>query len=60
MRQPTHHAGSLHRLGHVAGVRLAPEDVALEALVPGVHDEGKGVDVLPDAHEGQKPHAALH
>lgn len=56
----THHAGGLHRLGHVRGVGLAPEHVALEALVPRVHDEGKRMDVLPDAHEGQEPHAALH
>lgn len=34
--------------------------MALEALVPGVHDEGKRMDILPDAHEGQESHAALH
>lgn len=56
----THHAGGLHRLGHVSGVRLAPENVALKALVPSVHDEGKCVDILPDAHEGQESHTTLH
>lgn len=56
----THHAGSLHCLRYVAGVGLTPEDMALKALVPRVHDEGKGVCVLPDTHEGQEPHAALH
>lgn len=56
----THHAGGLHRLRHVTRVWLAPENMALEALVPGVHDEGERMDILPDAHEGQESHAALH
>lgn len=56
----THHAGGLHRLRHVTRVWLAPENMAFEALVPGVHDEGERMDILPDAHEGQESHAALH
>ena len=56
----THHAGSLHRLRHVTGVGLTPEDVALKMLVPSVHDEGERVHVLPDAHEGQESYPALH
>lgn len=56
----THHAGGLHRLRHVTSIRLAPENVALKVLVPSVHNEGKCMDILPDAHEGQKPHTTLH
>ena len=56
----THHAGSLHRLRHVTGIRLTPENVALKVLVPSIHDEGKRVHVLPDAHEGQESHPTLH
>lgn len=59
-RVTTHHAGGLYRLRHVTRIRLAPENVALETLVPGVHDEGKCMNILPDAHEGQESHAALH
>lgn len=56
----THHAGSLHCLGHVTGIRLAPENMALKVLVPSVHDEGKRMHILPDAHEGQESHPTLH
>lgn len=60
MFSPTHHAGRLHGLGHVAGVGLAPEDVTVEAMSADVHDEGKRVHVPADAHERQKTNAALH
>lgn len=56
----THHAGRLHGLRHVAGVGLAPEDVTVEAMATGVHDEGERVHVPPDAHEGQESNATLH
>lgn len=56
----THHAGSLDSFRHIGCIRLTPEHVALKALVPSVHDEGKRMDVLPDAHEGQKAHPTFH
>lgn len=55
----THHASRLHSLRHIPGIGLAPEDVAVEAMAAGVHDEGEGVHVPPDAHERQESDATL-
>lgn len=57
---PTHHAGCLHRLGHVASIGVTPEDVAVEAMPADIHDEGKRVHVPADTHKGQKTNATLH
>lgn len=56
----TYHAGCLHGLGHTARIGLAPERVTVEVLAPGVHDEGKRVNVPAHTHEGQETDAALH
>lgn len=56
----THHTCCLHSLGHTASVRIAPEHVTLEVLVPGVHDEGECVRVPSHPHEGQETDATLY
>ena len=55
----THHAGGLHSLTKAGSGGLTPEHVADEVPRALGHDEGKGVDVLPHAYEGQEPHPAL-
>lgn len=55
-----YHAGCLHGLGHAASIGLAPECMTMEVLAPGVHDEGKRVNVPANTHEGQETDAALH
>lgn len=56
----THHTCCLHSLGHTASVWIAPEHVALEVLVPGVHDKGEWVRVPSHPHEGQETDATLY
>lgn len=56
----SYHTCCLHSLRHAACVGLAPEHMALEMLVPCVHDEGERVDIPSDAHEGQEADATLH
>lgn len=57
---PTHHAGCLYSLGHVASVGFTPEDVTVEAMSADIHDEGKRVHVPANAHKRQKANAALY
>lgn len=55
-----HHTCCLHSLRHTACIRVTPKRMALEVLIPSVHDEGKRVNIPSNAHEGQESDPAFH
>lgn len=56
----THHTRRLYSLGHVPSVGLTPEDVTVETMAASIHDEGKRVHIVPNAHERQETDTTLH
>lgn len=56
----THHTCRLYSLRHTAGIWIAPEHMALEMLVPSVHNKGECVRVPSHTHEGQETDTTLY
>lgn len=59
-RSETYHTSRLYSLGHTPGIGLTPEHVTVKMMPACVHDEGEGVHIVPDAHEGKEAHTTLH